>query len=207
MKKTNVAVLASTNATDLDAIVAAMKKGEIPIEIKCLVTNKKEAGCVARAKSHGIEVIILNPKEFEKREDFDKKISAELEKRNVGLILLIGYMFILSDWFVKKYRGKMMNVHPSLLPAFAGGMDKNVHQVVLDSGVKVTGATIHFVTEEVDSGPIIVQKSVPVEKNDTVDTLKAKVQKAEQELFPKAIKLFCEGKLKIEGNKVVVRQF
>ena len=204
MKKLVLAVLASTNASDLDSIVNAIENGVLNAEVKCLISNKENAGCVERAKNQGIEVIVINHKNFENREDFDKKVSEELEKRNTDLILLIGYMLIMSDWFVQKYKGKIMNVHPSLLPAFKGGMDKNVHQEVLDSKVKVTGATIHFVTEELDSGPIIMQKEVPVSENDTVETLKAKVQKAEQELFPKAIKLFAEGKLKIEGNKVKI---
>ncbi|MFH1240377.1 MAG: phosphoribosylglycinamide formyltransferase [Candidatus Diapherotrites archaeon] len=202
MGKICLAVLASTRAADLDSIVEAINNGTLNAEIKCLVSNKENAGCVERAKKHGIEVLVLNHKEFKTREDFDKKVSEELEKRNIDLIVLIGYMLIMSDWFVKKYKGKIMNVHPSLLPAFAGGMDKNVHQAVLDSGVNVTGATIHFVTEELDSGPIIMQKSVSVDKSDTVETLKAKVQKLEQEMFPKAIQLYAEGKLKIEGNKV-----
>ena len=202
LKKLALAVLASTNASDLDSIVNAIENSVLNAEIKCLVSNKENAGCVERAKKYGIEVIVINHKDFENREAFDKKVSEELEKRNIDLIVLIGYMLIMSDWFVKKYKGKIMNVHPSLLPAFGGGMDKNVHQEVLDSGVDVTGATIHFVTEEVDSGPIIMQKSVPVDKSDTVETLKAKVQKLEQEMFPKAIQLFAEGKLKIEGNKV-----
>ena len=202
--KCNVAVLASTNATDLDAIVASMNAGEIPIEIGVLISNKENAGCIERAKRHGIEVLYINNKDFADREAFDRKVAEELEKRNIDLILLIGYMRYLSNWFVEKYRNRIMNVHPSLLPAFAGGMDTNVHQAVLDAGVEVTGATIHFVDEGADTGPIIAQKEVAIEKGETVDSLKAKVQAAEQELFPQVIKLFCDGKLKVIGNRVEV---
>jgi len=127
-------------------------------------------------------------------------IITELSEEEVNA--MIGYNVEVIK--CEKYKGKIMNVHPSLLPAFGGGTDKNVHQDVLESGVNVTGATIHFVTKDLDSGPIIMQKSVPVSEDDTVETLKDKVQKAEQEMFPKAIQLFAEGKLKIEGNKVKI---
>ena len=113
-------------------------------------------------------------------------------------------MRIISQWFVDKYRNKVMNIHPSLLPAFAGGMDKDVHAEVLKSGVKETGCTLHFVDETVDGGPIILQKKVPVEDNENVDSLKEKVQKAEQEIIIKAIRLYEQGRLKVEGNKVEI---
>ena len=128
-----------------------------------------------------------------------------LDENKVELVLLIGYMRILSPWLVRKYKDKIINIHPSLLPAFAGGMDKDVHQEVLKSGVKVTGCTLHFVDESVDSGPIIMQKEVEISKDETVDSLKAKVQKAEQEVIVKAIDLFEKGKIKVEGKKVIIK--
>ena len=127
----------------------------------------------------------------------------ELEKRApIDLILLIGYMRILSNEFVRRYRWRIMNIHPSLLPAFAGGMDLDVHRAVLDYGVKVTGCTLHFVDEGVDTGPIILQKPVKVDEDDTPETLKSKVQKAEQEIILEAIKLFKQGRLRVEGRRV-----
>ena len=142
------------------------------------------------------------PSKGRDREDFDREVAGLLEENGVELVLLIGYMRFLSKWFVDKYENRIMNIHPSLLPAFAGGMDLDVHQVILDHAVKVTGATLHFVDEGADTGPIILQKAVPVEENETKETLKPKVQKAEQEIILKAIQLFKDGKLKVEGRKV-----
>lgn len=195
-----IAVLASTNATDMQALIDEIEAGKLDAEISVLIANK-ECGAVDRAKKHNIETIIISSKGVE-REDFDKKVAAELEKRGVKLILLIGYMRYLSKWFVDKYENKIMNIHPSLLPAFAGGMDKNVHEEILKHGVKVTGCTLHFVDEGEDTGPIILQKAVYIDEDETVDTLKEKVQKAEQEIILKAIRHFAAGKVKVEGRIV-----
>ena len=195
-----IGVLASTNATDMQALIDEIEAGNLDAEISVLIANK-ECGAVDRAKKHNIETIIISSKGVE-REDFDKKVAAELEKRGVKLILLIGYMRYLSKWFVDKYENKIMNIHPSLLPAFAGGMDKNVHEEILKHGVKVTGCTLHFVDEGEDTGPIILQKAVYIDEDETVDTLKEKVQKAEQEIILKAIRHFAAGKVKVEGRIV-----
>ncbi len=144
------------------------------------------------------------PSKGRDREEFDRDIAKILDENGVELVLLIGYMRFLSKWFVSRYENRIMNIHPSLLPAFAGGMDLDVHEEVLKSGIKVTGATLHFVDEGADTGPIILQKEVPVEKGETKDTLKAKVQKAEQEIIIRAIRLFAEGKLRVEGRKVCI---
>ncbi|MFH0867700.1 MAG: phosphoribosylglycinamide formyltransferase [Candidatus Woesearchaeota archaeon] len=209
----NIGVLASTKATDLQAVIDAIEAKQLNAKISVVVSDKKDAYALERAKKHKIEAVFVDAKaeelmkiedKEERREAFDKKVAAELEKHNVELILAIGYMRIISPWFVNKYRNKIMNIHPSLLPDFAGGMDKDVHSEVLKSGVKETGCTLHFVTEDVDKGPIILQKKVPVEENETVETLKEKVQKAEQEIIIKAIKLYDEGRLKIERGKVEI---
>ncbi len=151
-----------------------------------------------RARKHNIEAVFIDAKaedlmkiedKEERRIAFDTKVSEVLDKHKVDLILAIGYMRIISKWFVDKYKNKIMNIHPSLLPAFAGGMDKDVHAEVLKLGIKETGCTLHFVDESVDKGPIILQKKVPIENDETVETLKAKVQKAEQEIILRAIKL------------------
>jgi len=197
----NIAVLGSTRGTDLDAVISSIKSGRINAKISIVISNKHDAVILEKAATHRIETLFLNPK-GKSREEYDTEIITILESKNIGLVLLIGYMRILSNKFIEAFRNRIINVHPSLLPAFAGGMDKNVHQAVLEHGAKLTGCTVHFVDEETDSGPIILQKTVEVSDDDTADSLKKKVQKAEQEILPKAVKLFVEGKLKIEGRKV-----
>lgn len=202
----NIAVLASTRGTDLQEIIDRIEaKTLTDVKLTCVISNKKDCGAMEKANKHKIEAISINPEE-KSREEFDKEIATELEKRNVGLIVLVGYMRYLSPWFVHKYENKIMNIHPSLLPAFAGGMDKNVHKTILDSGVKVTGCTIHFVDEGADTGPIILQKSIPIADDETVDSLKEKVQALEKELYPKAIELFRDSKLEVQGKIVRVKQ-
>jgi len=182
MNQFRLGILASTNCTDLDGIVRAIADGGLPnVEITAVVTNKPDAGVVARARLFALPLTIVNHKDHADREGFDRVVASVLDKAEVDLVLMIGYMRIVTPWFVAHYAGHMVNVHPSLLPAFAGGMDTNVHQAVLDAGVKETGATIHLVTEEPDAGPILWQKAVPIEEGETVETLKVKVQTVEQE--------------------------
>ena len=211
----NIGVLASTRATDLQAVIDAIDAGKLNSKISAVVSDKKDAYALERARNYGIGAVFVDPKSKDiisvadkekKREVFDRKVAAELEKRKVNLILAIGYMRILSPWFVNKYKNKIMNVHPSLLPDFAGGMDKNVHEEVLKAGLKETGCTLHFIDESVDNGPIIMQKKVKINRDDTADSLKEKVQKAEQEVIVKALELYEQGKISVKGNKVVVLQ-
>ena len=187
----------------MKAIIDAINSKKLNAIISVVISNKKDAYALERARSHNIRAVFIDSKGKE-REEFDKEAAEVLDKESVELILLIGYMRILSPWFVRKYKNRIINVHPSLLPAFAGGMDKDVHQKVLNSGVKVTGCTLHFVDESVDSGPIIMQKEVNISKGETADSLKEKVQKAEQEIIVNAIDLFGKGKIKVEGKKVFI---
>lgn len=196
-------ILASTKATDMQAVIDAIKTKELNAKISVLISDKKDAYALERAKKNNIPCFFIDSKGKD-REQYDKEISQVFEKFKVELILLIGYMRIISKWMVDKYKNKIMNIHPSLLPAFAGGMDLDVHKKVLDSGVKITGATLHFVTESLDAGPIIMQKAVNVDSNDTIQTLKDKVQKAEQEILLKGINLLEKKRLKIENNKVII---
>ncbi|RLI23492.1 phosphoribosylglycinamide formyltransferase [Candidatus Bathyarchaeota archaeon] len=197
-----IAVLGSTRGTDLQAIIDAIESGDLDAEIVCVISNRRKAYILERARKHGIEAIYISPKGLS-REEYDRLVMEELDKRApIDLILLIGYMRILSSEFVRRYRWRIMNIHPSLLPAFAGGMDLDVHKAVLDYGVKVTGCTLHFVDEGVDTGPIILQKPVKVDEDDTPETLKSKVQKAEQEIILEAIRLFKQGRLRVEGRRV-----
>lgn len=199
-----IGILASTKATDMQAIIDDINSKKLNAVISVVISNKKDAIALERAKKHNIKAVFIDSKGKE-REQYDKEVAEELDKNNVDLILLIGYMRILSPWFVRKYKNRIMNIHPSLLPAFAGGMDKDVHQEVLNYGCKVTGCTLHFVDESVDGGHIIMQKAVEIDENETVDTLKDKVQKAEQEIILKAIDLFDKGKIKVQGKKVIIK--
>ena len=195
-----LAILASTKATDMQAVIDAIEQKRLNAAISIVISNKADAYALERAKKHNINAVFIEPKGKDK-ETYDKEISKVLDDNKIDLILLIGYMRYLSPWFVNKYRWRVMNIHPGLLPKFAGGMDKNVHQAVLDAGEKVTGCTLHFVDEGADTGPIIMQKEVKIEKGETADTLKEKVQKAEQEVLLKAIDLFEKGKIKTIMDK------
>ena len=200
-----IGVLASTNATDLQAVIDAISSKKLNAVISVVVSNKKDAYALERARKHKIKSFFINSK-GKGREEFDKEVSKELEKNKVQLILLIGYMRFLSPWFVNKYKNKIMNIHPSLLPKYAGGMDKDVHAEVLKNKEKITGATLHFVDEGADTGPIIMQKEVHIDKNENVDSLKEKVQKAEQEIIINAVDLFEKGRIKVEGKRVKILQ-
>lgn len=187
-------VLGSTRGTDLQSILDAIHGGDLNASVEIVISNRENAYILQRARDHGIDTVFISHKD-KSREEFDSEISLELTERGVQLVLLIGFMRILSDRFCRQWRNRVMNVHPSLLPAFAGGMDMNVHKEVLKAGVKQTGCTIHFVTEKVDAGPVVVQKKCSVEHRDTPESLKEKVQALEGKAFIEAIRLFQEGKL------------
>ena len=195
-----LAVLGSTKGTDMQAIIDAIEAGTLDAEIVAVISSVPDAFIIERGKKHNLDTFTFNYKDYSSRENFDKQIIEVLKDKQADLVLLIGYNRILSDHFCQEYRHRIVNIHPSLLPAIAGGFDKNVHEEVLKAGVKVSGCTLHFVTETVDGGPIIMQKAVEITESDNSDTLKDKVQAAEQEVFLKAIRLFNEGKIKVEGN-------
>lgn len=199
----HLGILSSTKGTDVQAIIDTINSKRLNAIISVVISNKKHAFALERAKKYNIKSIFIDTK-VKSREQYDKEVAEELAKSKVDLILLIGYMRILSPWFVRKYKNKIMNIHPSLLPAFAGGMDKDVHQEVLNYGCKVTGCTLHFVDESVDAGPIIMQKAVEINDDETVDSLKEKVQKAEQETILKTIDLFDRGKIEVKGKRVII---
>lgn len=188
-KKTfKIAVLASTRGTDLQAIIDEMKAGKMPgIKLSAVISNKKNCFAIKRAKDQGYKTFFINPKN-KTQEEFDKKMSEILEKEKVDLIILVGFMRILSSWFIKKYKERIINVHPALLPKYGGEgfYGGNVHEAVLKAGEKETGCTIHYVTEDVDQGPIIIQKKVKVDENDTPDTLKEKVQELEKKMVSRS---------------------
>ena len=179
-------VLGSTKGTDLQAIFEAEKITKLNAKVNVVISNKETAYILKRAENHGIPAVFINHKN-KKREDFDSEISAELKKNDIDLILLIGFMRILSDEFCKAWQGKILNVHPSLLPKYSGGMDMNIHDEVIANGDKESGCTIHFVTEELDNGPILIQKKCKVINGETAETLKTKVQQLEGLAFVEAI--------------------
>ena len=202
MDTLKIGVLGSTRGTDLEGVIKAIKEGRLQAEVVVVISDRKGAYILERARKYGIEAVYISPREFSSRENFDRKVSQLLREREVEIVLLIGYMRILSPSFVKEWKNRIMNIHPSLLPAFAGGMDLNVHEEVIKRGVKITGCTLHFVDEGADTGPIILQKAVEVDEEETPETLKAKVQRAEQEIIVEGLNLFSQGKLQVEGNKV-----
>lgn len=196
-------ILASTRGTDLQVLIDAIETGALDARIACVMSNKADAFALERARKHCIEAIFLDPKKFASKKDYDSEIVRLLNERNVQLVLLIGYNKFLTEPFLDAFRNRAMNIHPSLLPAFKGWSEA-VHRQVLDSGVKETGATLFFIDEDPDGGPIICQKAVPVLEGDSVDSLKQRVQKAEQAALLEGIGLFQQGRLVLEGKRVRV---
>lgn len=202
-----IAVLASGRGTNLQAIIDATESGYIPGKVVVVISDKKDAYALERARKHGIEPLFLDPSLCSSREEYDRLLGDEIEKRKVDLICLAGFMRILTPSFINRFRNKIMNIHPALLPSFGGvGMyGERVHKAVLNSGAKITGCTVHFVTEEVDGGPIIIQEAVPVLDDDTPESLAERVLEHEHRIYPEAIRLFAEGKLEIVGKRVKIR--
>ena len=181
-------VLGSTNGTDLRTIFDAIGSGELNAEVSVVLSNQKNAYILERAENHNVPAMFISHKE-KSREEFDYEMTSILKNHNVDLLLLIGFMRILSAEFCREWQDRLLNVHPSLLPKYAGGMDTNVHEEVIKNGDTETGCTIHFVTDEVDGGPILIQKKCNVDAGDTVETLKTKVQELEGRAFIEAIQL------------------
>lgn len=204
MSELVLGVMASTRGTDLQAVIDAIEAKELDARVSCVISNKKDAFALERARKHGIEAIFLDPNEFGSGEAFDSGLVKILEGKGVELVLLIGYNKILTDSFLDAFENKVMNIHPSLLPAFKG-WHKTVYKQVLEANVKQSGCTLFFVDKEPDAGPIILQKTVPVFEDDNVDSLKEKIQVVEQQAILEGIRLFKEGKLVVEGKKVVVK--
>ena len=182
-----IGILGSTNGSDVVPIVEAILSGELDASVEIIITNNKRALILDKAKKYGVDFSIIDHKN-KHREEFDQQISKKLAEKEVDLVLLIGFMRILSTPFIEKWNKKILNVHPSLLPKYAGGMNKDVHKSVLRNKDKETGCTVHLVTSQVDRGPIVVQKKCRVFKNDTVESLKKRVQQLEGEAFIESIK-------------------
>lgn len=209
-----IGVLGSTNGTDLPAVVESIQKGELQglAEIAVVISDNEDAGILEKAKGYGLNNVYINPKtdggKRKDREAYDREVVEVLNREEIELVMLIGYMKLMSDWFVGgEFKNKCMNIHPSLLPVYAGGMDLNVHKEVLDRGSKVTGCSLIYIDEGADTGPIILQRAVPVLDSDTPETLKARVQEAEQTILIEGIKLYAQGRLSVEGTRVHIQNY
>ena len=198
----NFAVLASGNGGNLQAIIDAVKKRKIQANLALVISDKPQAFALVRAQKSGIASLYINPKDFTDRQAFDTKIVEELKSAKIDFVVLAGYMRLLSPYFIKQYPNRIINIHPALLPAFKG-----VHGIrdAFDYGVKVTGVTVHFVTEGMDEGAIIAQEPVKITSKDTLDTLAKKIHKAEHQLYPKVINELAHQNLKLSGRKVVLQ--
>lgn len=204
----NIAVFVSGGGTNLQALIDAQDRGEIKNgKITFVLASNENAYALERAKKAGIESTVVNRKAYDTKVDYDKAVLKALDGRNIDLIVLAGFLSILGEDLVNEYKNRIINIHPSLIPLFCGDgfYGKKVHTAVLNSGMKVTGATAHFVNEITDGGAIILQKAVPIEQGDNEDILQYRVMRqAEWEILPKAVSLFCEGRIKINGNKTEI---
>lgn len=200
-----VAVLASGRGSNLQAIIDAIEAGRVQARIVAVISNKKDAAALERARKHGLPDMFVDPKPFagrpDSREAYDRALLEILQQHEIELVLLAGYMKIVTALLVNAYANRMMNIHPSLLPSFPG---LDVQKKAIDWGCKLAGCTVHFVTEGVDEGPIIIQAAVPILDNDTPETLAARILVQEHKIYPRAVQLFAEGRLRVEGRRVLV---
>lgn len=203
-----LAVLVSGGGTNLQAIIDAISAGKITNAcISIVISNNANAYALERARAHGIEALCISPKDFESREAFNQAFLDKLNSYNVDLVVLAGFLVVLPEMMIKEYTNRIVNIHPSLIPSFCGKgfYGLKVHEGVLARGVKVTGATVHFVDEGTDTGPIILQKAVEVEQGDTPEVLQRRVmEQAEWVILPKAIDLIANGKVSVEDGHVII---
>jgi phosphoribosylglycinamide formyltransferase-1 len=198
-----IGVLVSGRGTNLQAIIDAIDNGELNADIAVVLSNKKDAPALERAQKKGIETAFLDPKQFANKKEYDLALAGELKKHQVDLVCLAGYMRILNPEFIGMFPDKIINIHPSLLPAFPG---LDVQQKAIDYGVKFSGCTVHFVNEEVDGGAIILQAVVPVHPSDDASTLSERILIQEHLIYPRAIQMIAENRLHIENRKVSYKE-
>ena len=199
---TNLAVLVSGRGSNLQAMIDNIENGNIEnASISVVISDVEDAYALERAKKHGIEAVFVNPKSFANKTEYEQEIVTILDGHKIDLIILAGYMRIVGKDIISAYKNKILNIHPTLLPSFTG---LHSHRQTLDYGVKVSGCTVHFVDAGMDTGPIILQSCVSVLENDTEDTLSQRILEQEHKIYPRAVKLFIEGKLKVDGRIVKV---
>ena len=201
-KKGKIAVFLSGRGSNFVAIHDAICEKKINAEIALVFSNKKEARGLEIASERNLETLFLDPKSFENKEEYDREIVKEIKLREIDLICLAGYMKILTPYFCNEFPNRIINIHPALLPSFPG---LHVQQKAIDWGVRYSGATVHFVTADVDMGPIIIQAVVPVQQDDKEETLSARILKEEHKIYPEAVRLFFEGCLEVQGRRVFIR--
>jgi phosphoribosylglycinamide formyltransferase-1 len=202
-----IAVLISGGGSNLQSIMDEINKGKINGEIQLVISDRKDAYGLKRAEDENIETLTILKSDFESREEWNRQVLYLLQSYKIDLVLLAGFMSILDKNIVRAFPNAIMNIHPALIPSFCGKgfYGQRVHQAVLDYGVKITGATVHFVDEGADTGPIILQEAVEVYQDDSVESLAKRVLEVEHRIFPRAVALFTEGKIEVKGRKVVIR--
>jgi phosphoribosylglycinamide formyltransferase-1 len=191
--------LASGGGSNLQAIIDRCRDGSLPAEISVVISNKPDSGALQRARRAGIPALCIDHRNYPSREDFDRAVVAALIEAGVELIVLAGFMRLISDVFLDAFPGRIMNIHPALLPAFPG---LHVQRKALEYGARVTGCTVHFVDGGVDTGPIVIQAVVPILDDDTEESLSARILEQEHRIYPRAIELFAQGRLRIDGRRV-----
>ncbi|MFP4661423.1 MAG: phosphoribosylglycinamide formyltransferase [Halanaerobiales bacterium] len=196
-----IGVLVSGRGSNLQSILDNVESGDLNVEIGLVISDRENAYALERAAEHGVDHKYINPREYESKEKFEQVMIDLFRDRGVELVLMAGFMRILTPHFIREFKQRVMNIHPSLLPSFSG---LHPQQQALDYGVKVSGCTVHFADEGMDTGPIILQSAVPVLDDDDEDSLAARILKEEHKIYPEAVKLFSEGRLKIEGRSVKI---
>jgi len=206
LSKLRLGVLVSGGGSNLQSIIDHCNSGYLPAEVVIVISSKEGVYALERAKRHNIPSFVVNPKTFPTKTAYEDEMIRLLNSFKVDLIVLAGFLRVLSPHFVNTFQGKIMNIHPSLIPAFCGEgyYGEKVHKAVLDYGVKITGVTVHFVDEGADTGPIILQRAVPVLDNDTPETLAERVLQEEHKIYPEAIKLYALGRLQVQGRSVKI---
>lgn len=198
--RSRAAILISGRGSNMDALIAAARDPDFPAEIALVASNRPDAPGLARAKAQGIAVAAVDHKIYAGREEFERSLQIVLATHRIELLCLAGFMRLLTPWFVEQWRGRMLNIHPALLPAYRG---LHTHRRALEDGAKIHGCTVHFVAPEMDEGPIVAQAAVPVLDADTEETLAARVLEQEHALYPRALRLVASGAVRVAGNRVL----
>lgn len=202
LRKVGIGVLVSGSGSNLQSIIDHIEAGTLDAEIRVVLSNNPEAYALERCRKHRISSVVIDHRQFDCRENYDRRAIAILESSGVELVVMAGFMRILSPEFFRAFPRRIINIHPALLPAFPG---MHVQQKAVEYGVKFAGCTVHFADEGIDTGPIIIQSVVPVYEDDTPDTLSTRILKEEHRIYPQAIQYYAEGKLVIEGRRVLIR--
>ena len=199
--KLKLGVLASGRGSNLQAIIDASEKGEIEAEVAVVISDRADAYALERAKKHGIPNLHIDPKSFKDKAEYEQAVAGKLREYHVGLVLLAGYMRLVTKVLINALDGNVMNIHPALLPSFRG---LHAQRQAIEYGVRFSGCTVHYVTEDVDGGPVITQAVVPVYETDTEETLSERILEKEHRIYPEAVRLFAEGRLRRMGRRVFI---